>query len=1128
MKKDFFQRIFERKNTGSLPRARRLSLEALENRELLNADWGGLAPEKTTEFEATLAEYAVDLSERATNFCELADLNGDEVDELLTINYSSKTLDVYANDGSGAYVLKKSTAIAELTNANDSPVVFGDVVGSDGIADLVVVSQSTDSLSLTATVYRGSSDFTFQKASTTKLDVSSFPSSARAFLALDVALRETASGVDLLVQGSTLSAGVGGATPRQTLIYAGVGEANFGKTATVLNLSGSSTTDDPVLADVATIGGKDFVVSIDRASSQSSNSLVLTDISGMTPKKYVADLSSLGAVVVEWVEEKDGVLIVGGKVGDEYGVLTMSSFSFADGSARYSSKWTKCDGMTLNASSVAAVGNMGGLTATPELFVANGSSYVVFQGATSKTYGFEFEQTAVVLTTPNYRSVYVGDVDGDGKTETLLVGATRITVADAAADGSVANAKTVATFKQTVKNAVFGDFNGDGLIDVAVYYQADDSDISVGTNLQIFQQISDGSFAPVASRGVAGFVDFAVGSVSQAGVDELVVLSQASSGAQTVEALQLRVASGSTTLNASRTYRLGSLGATTLTVGSIYGSALDDVVAVNSQKNSISVLKNTGTTFSATTLTTNTGLIASGGVYNPTAAAIGDINGDGLADVVVLNSASGSNRAHLAYFLQTETGLSPVASNANLYVSGVAPTGLVLADLNVDGKLDVATVQNTTGGKSNIYAFLGTGTNAIFESGRSLGETSTGAASNAALTVGRFNDDASPDLVLVRGKQVGVFLNSDGSESSGGAVRFVCQSASAGAGANLDAALATERTWLDEWSNFYVDVWATTNGSGVVTTATAALKFNAEYFTLVGVEAADGFEASLSVANGVATISATGKAAKDGWALVGRARFSPKTYDSDASKYKGGVDFPQNGVFAGVSAQFSAAVASQSVNGSAVASVAAPTGLVVYPVNADSNDDGSVNIGDFAQFMRGFNYAVADLPNDLKYCGVFDYVGDGKINIKDFAAFLTVFNARADGVSDSFYATEPVAVSSAVLESDVETEDGAFSLVDPSKVAAAAKVARGAAVDAALIAETSADEYDGEENDATTGVAEENVATRTDDAERAALVETFAAVGAGSLGTDAVWTLFDEADGDEDENSFDVELAIEL
>ena len=1126
MKKEFFQRMFERKISSSRPSARRLSLEALENRELLNADWGGFAPEKTTEFESVSTEYSVDFSERAPNFCELSDMNADEVDELLSINYSEKTLDVYANDGTGAYVLKKSTAIAELIDANDSPVVFGDVVGDDGIADLVVVSQLTTGakLALSATVYQGSSDYSFAKVSTTALDVSAFPSSGLAFLALDVALRETASGADLLVQGSTLSMGSGGSSPRQTLIYSGVGETNFGKSATSLNLSGSSTTDDPILADVATIGGKECVVSIDRASSQTSNSLVLTDISATTPKKYVADLSALGSVVVEWVVEKDGVLIVGGTVDKNSSILTLNDFAFADGVVKFTSNVVKCDGMTLNASSGAAIGNMGGLAATPELFVANGSSYVVFQGETSRTYGFEFEQTAVVSTTPNYCSVYVGDVDGDGATETLLVGATQITVGDAAADGSITNAKTVATFNQTAKKAVFGDFNGDGLTDVAVYYQAEGSDFTVGTNLQIFQQISNGSFAPVASRAVSGFVDFTVGSFSQAGVDEIAVLSQTTSGVQYVDALRLNVAAGSTTLSSARSYRLGSLGATALTAGSIYGGGFDDLVAVNSAKNSISVLKNTGSNFTATTLTTNTGLVASG-VYNPTAAAIGDVNGDGLADVVVLNAASGSNYAHVAYYLQTASGLSAVASNSSLRVSGVAPTGLVLADLNVDGKLDVATVQNTTAGKSNLFGFMGNGTTSVFDAGKSLGATAVG----SALTVGRFNDDASPDLVLAQGKKVGVFLNTDGSASAGGSVKFVCQSASADAGANLDAALATERTWLDEWSNFYIDVWATTDGAGVVTTAIASLKFNSEYFTLVGVEAATGFETTTSAADGVATVSATGKAANDGWALVARVRFSPKV---DAKGiYEGGLAIPEDGVVKSVSADFSAVAASQSVNGSAVATVAAPTDLVVYPVAADSNDDGLINAKDVSDFLLAYGYDVANLPNNLTFCKIFDFNNDAKISSQDFGPLLQQYGLKANNVSDSFYAEEPkVAVSSAVLASEVETEDGVYALVNPSEVAAATKVARAAAVDAALVAETLAAENDDEEDAATTADAEETVATQTAAetavAERAALVETFAAVGSEPE-ADAVWA-FDDSDDEEDAFAFDVDLNVKF
>ncbi|MBR2004379.1 MAG: hypothetical protein IJ991_09405, partial [Thermoguttaceae bacterium] len=388
-------------------------------------------------------------------------------------------------------------------------------------------------------------------------------------------------------------------------------------------------------------------------------------------------------------------------------------------------------------------------------------------------------------------------------------------------------------------------------------------------------------------------------------------------------------------------------------------------------------------------------------------------------------------------------------------------------------------------------------------------------------------DDASPDLVLARGKQLGVFLNTDGSESAGGSVKFLCQSASSEAGANLDAALATERTWLDEWSNFYIDVWATTDGAGVVTTATAALNFNSEYFTLVDVEAATGFEATLTKADGVATVSAKGKAANDGWALVARVRFAPKT--NAKGVYEGGLAIPQNGVIEGVWADFSAVAASQTVNGAAVATADAPTELVVYPVAADSNDDGAVNSNDFTNFVLSYGVEVAYLPKDMTFCGVFDFNIDGKIVGSDFTEFVLAYGSKANFEVDSFYKEEPpYAVSSAVLASDVETEEGVYSLVNPSEVVAATKAARADAVDAALIAETLASETD-EEDDETTAVVEE-VASQsveaTDDAERAALAETFAAIGTTSE-NEPVWTLNDATD-DEDAFAFDVELDVEL
>ncbi|MBQ8285829.1 MAG: hypothetical protein IJZ10_05955, partial [Thermoguttaceae bacterium] len=188
-----------------------------------------------------------------------------------------------------------------------------------------------------------------------------------------------------------------------------------------------------------------------------------------------------------------------------------------------------------------------------------------------------------------------------------------------------------------------------------------------------------------------------------------------------------------------------------------------------------------------------------------------------------------------------------------------------------------------------------------------------------------------------------------------------------------------------------------------------------------------------------------------------------------------------------------------------------------------------VNSNDFTNCVLSYGVEVAYLPKDMTFCGVFDFNIDGKIVGSDFTEFVLAYGSKANRDVDSFYKEEPpYAVSNAVLASEIETEAGVFSLVNPSEVAAASQVARRAAVDAALIAELSASEDD-EENAATTAVAAEAVATQNADEaadERAALVETFAAVGSATE-TDFVWA-FDADDEKEDAFAFDVDLNVEF
>jgi hypothetical protein len=95
--------------------------------------------------------------------------------------------------------------------------------------------------------------------------------------------------------------------------------------------------------------------------------------------------------------------------------------------------------------------------------------------------------------------------------------------------------------------------------------------------------------------------------------------------------------------------------------------------------------------------------IGSGG-HSPNGIAVGDLNHDGIPDLVVANSYSGSGPGNVAVLLGKGDGTfrEPVR-----YQAGIRPWQLVLGDFNGDGNLDVAVVP--IDGENKILVLLGNG-----------------------------------------------------------------------------------------------------------------------------------------------------------------------------------------------------------------------------------------------------------------------------------------------------------------------------------------------------------------------------------------------------------------------------------
>lgn len=118
---------------------------------------------------------------------------------------------------------------------------------------------------------------------------------------------------------------------------------------------------------------------------------------------------------------------------------------------------------------------------------------------------------------------------------------------------------------------------------------------------------------------------------------------------------------------------------------------------------------------------------------NPSAIAVGDLNGDGIPDAVIANAGDST----LTVMLGNGDGTFTAGTGIT---TGGRPVAVIMADLNNDGKLDLAVVDNGNG-KVLIYLGAGDGT---FTAGASIPV----GASPAAVAVGDLNLDGNMDLVV--------------------------------------------------------------------------------------------------------------------------------------------------------------------------------------------------------------------------------------------------------------------------------------------------------------------------------------------------------------------------------------------
>jgi hypothetical protein len=348
-----------------------------------------------------------------------------------------------------------------------------------------------------------------------------------------------------------------------------------------------------------------------------------------------------------------------------------------------------------------------------------------------------FVNSSNPATNPWPQSIAMADFNGDGKLDlaipvySIFTPLSDVNILLGNGDGTFTAGPTFPLFGQNVNNAVIADFNGDGKPDLAI-------SLPDANQVQVALGNGDGTFSALLPISVDSVYLVVAGDFNHDGKADLATVNFG------LGTLTILLGNGDGTFTPApniTTPTTGpggeAVGPVWMAVGDFNKDGIPDLAVVNGPRfdqgapGSVTILLGNGDgTFSAKGES-----IAAGN--QPLSVTVGDLNGDGIPDLVVPDMNSGAPElGNVAILLGTGDGT--FTPTATILQVGAVPYSAAIADLDGDGKADLV-VANA--GSDDVSVFVGKG-DGTFAAPMT---PATGTTPNF-VAVGDFNGDGIPDL----------------------------------------------------------------------------------------------------------------------------------------------------------------------------------------------------------------------------------------------------------------------------------------------------------------------------------------------------------------------------------------------